>query len=249
MAEMMLDKLRGRRAAREASLADRWKAVVLALANGKTAKPDEIESLLAESDKSIEDLDAAVALVQKRRDARQKYDLAQSAAVEAGQVHEALNECERLLNAEIEAARQKYSRTRAPLLVRQQELIRQQRDGAASERFLRESAEASPEQTAKLTALREQLQAVEGRRSEAVQKARQAEESAQEKTGHLEGKFGYTSPTAGALSREWQAKLEAEVKQLDGVIAAAKADAAQAASELPALRDAIADLEQVPLIP
>jgi hypothetical protein len=244
----ILDKLRGRRAAREASLADRWNAVVQALANGKAAKPDEVESLLAEADKTIENLDADVTLLQRRRAAREAYDRGQSAIAEAAQVHEALNEAERVLNADVENARQKYSRGRAPLLQREQELIRLQREGAASERFLRESASVSPEQAAQLADLKRRLQALDGRRADAVQRARAAEESAAEKAGHLEGRFSYTTANT-MLPREWQEKFEAEVRQLDAVIAAAKAEATTAAGEVPLLRQAITELENVVLEP
>lgn len=242
--QTFLQRLAGRAAARQKTVAERWQAAVAAIADGKAPGEGDAEKLLAEAGKTPQDLAAAVDLLTRRRTACLAVDRGRTVQAEREKTGAALKAADCAYHDAVEAAQKKLAAVLQPLQDRQRELDRLDKEAAAAEKLLRETAADNPAMTTELADLREQLADAVKRQGAAQHAAHTAMTKAHEAAAivnHQNWATSYTAEEKKAASIAHDDQAAEELKQ--------RAQAAAVAAERAELEARIAVLQDAALVP
>jgi hypothetical protein len=231
-----LDRLIGRQRRREQSLDERWRKAVAAIASGKAPPEEQVEALLAEANRTVEDLRAAVERFSRRQAAKDAVERGRLAEAEKQRVHSQLLDAEQAHAAALDAAAAKFRQVAGPLQERLASLEQLRREGVAAEALLREGADA--EAVAAVAAAQEKLQAARVRRDQPLKEAHRSASTARALHGKLDPRLLQPLPT-------WQrAEVEAKLHQAEQGEAEALALAESLGKDVAAAEAAVAAAEE-----
>jgi hypothetical protein len=153
--ERVADRFRGRLEKQQKTFGE----LVQQVADGTDLKPEAVERILVDANKTPDDLAAGVKALQHRRRLRAAVELARQASAERPEAEAAIAKNDTTLKLAIEGAQTRHAAAKAPLDERLRQIARAERDGERAEAELRDSADAPQ--------LRSQIVQVEGQLAEA----------------------------------------------------------------------------------
>jgi hypothetical protein len=244
------DRLLGREKARHQSLRKRLEATIVALADGKEPDAETVDQLLVALGKTAADLEAAVALVVKRRQARAAADRAEKVPAERSKIESQIHAANDTLTRAVRQAEEKHAAVVIPLRQRLVELAVIEKAGGDGLKLLDETGIASDEDAAELGRLRGVLEALRPKYNREANAAHDAGQQAQEsatfateiEAGRM-SRIGHNAALAVAEARTKAAvatdtekehanrrdALAAEMREIEGKIAAVEAKRLQVA--------------------
>jgi hypothetical protein len=239
MSIALFEKLTGRQTARKKTLAERWAAAVKAIADGR--EPPDMDELLVATDRDVDALRQDVERLQKRRTARAALEKARAVPAERAQVEQKLRAVASTCDAAINAARGKFEQAAAPLRHRLAELDRIEKEGAAGERELHETASPSEETEAETAQLRTRRDELRRRHAEAVRLALRTSDAL-----HAARRNADSTKPVGVLPGTWalqQAEAKAKADALEPEAEAQEAAAKDIAAEIEAADRRLREIE------
>lgn len=114
----LFDKIAGRHQERQQHRKADHRSLVTAIADGKEPDPELVDQILADNNKSLDDLRTAVELLTKRRELRKAVDQQAKLMKEREQIDRRIQQA----GAELTAAEQRHQEATHPLLCRRDEI-------------------------------------------------------------------------------------------------------------------------------
>jgi hypothetical protein len=114
----LFEKIAGRQKQREKSRIEDFRGLVRAIANGQEPDADRVDAVLLESGQSLDDLKAAVELLQKRMESKAKLDTVPKLEAEKAELEAKIGKAAEILSA----AEAKFNETVNPLRWRHEDI-------------------------------------------------------------------------------------------------------------------------------
>jgi hypothetical protein len=232
--------LLGRERGRRQSVQEKFNALVRSIADGAEPTASTVEPILDAAGKSVAELQSAVELLLKRRQAREKLDLARAVPAERARIGEALLAANREYESGFAALQEKYERAVEPLKTRLPPLDPVEQAGREASLFLEETAQLDPDTLAKIAQLREQQAEYRRNAFKAAKLADQAREA-----GEVVTPNDVVAPGSWTRKPEFLAKQAGYRQQQTKYLA----EVASAEGEAARLQKEIDDLEELKMAP
>jgi len=216
----LIQKIAGKQRERQSERHAAYRELVQDVAAGREPDADVVADVLRDNGKTLDDLQADVMLLERRREMRQKMDDVPKLAAERKRIEKQIAEADRVLDL----AEQQHEQETSPLHFRPEEIKRETRDGDAAQRQLVDTCN-DPTLLAEYQSVTDGLREATGRRTLLEKKVRDLQQWAasdrqeipQAKTEYRAGELKERAEQRESQAAELESEL-AEVREHIGVL-------------------------------